>query len=128
MEYVWAVLVNVYAVYLLCVAASTYMGVTVNHKTLLSRFVCPVGKHAAVETGTYYEIIVLFHDYICLHVGKMGSSIGTYIFGVQYAVLLRWQFHIVTVYVLEPCVRIVRSHERVSLKLYFRYRIQVSLK
>lgn len=128
MEYMRTVLMYVYAVDLFSVTASANMRVAVNDKALLSGPVCAVGKHAAKKTGANYQIIVLFHDYICLHVGKMGSSIGAYIFGVQYTVLLRWQFHIITVYVLEPCVRIVRSHERVSLKLYFRYRIQVSLK
>ena len=128
MEDMRTILVYVYPVHSLCEASAAYVRISVNDKTFLAGLACAIGKHAAVQAGSYYEIIILFHDYIRLHVRKIDRGVSAYEFGMQYAVFFRRKFHIVTVYVLEPCIRITGGHETMTFKHYFRNRIQISLK
>jgi hypothetical protein len=62
MEYMGTVFVYVDAVHLFRIATSAYMLISVNDKTFPAILMSPVGKHAAKQTGTHYQIIVLFHN------------------------------------------------------------------
>lgn len=64
MEYMGAVFVYVNAVDALSITTSADMAVAVYDKTFPTVLMSTVGKHASIQAGSHYEIIVLFHDFL----------------------------------------------------------------